>query len=272
MAEMDAQQLNGSVNGVSEQQQQQALMPEADGVGAALLPGGVLGHSDPAVSVGGVDGMNGAGLPQNGAAVAPEGLSAAMMGEGNGSGVFRMRGQNTQVYTNDGDTVIRLHQTNIVSIKANGDLSLSSGGWRTHQTLKGMNMTLKTFAPGLSVVTDGHVAEGSWRVTNGREWSVAFFDGVTVQGAGPQNLAAQAAQVPNLFEQMSISSGGYEGGGGGGGGGGGHRDHRGGSAAGGGGCAEDAAWQGVGGGQGGHGPGGRCGRADAHGLRRAQGG
>eukprot|EP00964_Phaeocystis_antarctica_P062622 scaffold37541_cov39-Phaeocystis_antarctica.AAC.2 len=42
--------------------------------------------------------------------------------------------------------------------------------------------------------------------------------------------------------------------GGGGGGGGGHRDHRGGSAAGGGGCAEDAAWQGVGGGQGGHGP------------------
>jgi len=197
-------------------------MPEADGVGAALLPGGVLGHSDPTVAVAGVDGMNGAALAQNGGAAAPpEGLSAAgMMGEGHreaASAVFRMRGQNTQVFTSEGDTIIRLHQTNIVSIKANGDLTLSSGGWRTHQTLKGMNMTLKTFAPGLSVVTDGHVAEGAWRVTNGREWSVPFFDGVTVHGAGPQNLAAQAAQVPNLFEQMAINSGGYENGGGGGG-------------------------------------------------------
>ena len=120
-----------------------------------------------------------------------------MNGEGHreAPAVFRMRGQNTQVFTSEGDTLIRLHQTNIVSIKANGDLTLSSGGWRTHQTLKGMNMTLKTFAPGLSVVTDGHVAEGAWRVTNGRDWSVPFFDGVTVHGVGPQNLATQAAQV-----------------------------------------------------------------------------
>ena len=58
-------------------------------------------------------------------------------------------------------------------------------------------MSLKTFVPGLQVVSDGHVAEGAWRVTNGREWSAPFHDGVTVPGAGPQNLAAQAAQMRN---------------------------------------------------------------------------
>ena len=74
-------------------------------------------------------------------------------------------------------------------------------------------MSLKTFVPGLQVVADGHVAEGAWRVTNGREWNLSFYDGVVVQGAGPQNLAAQAAQVPNLFEQMSINAGGFDAGG-----------------------------------------------------------
>ena len=153
-------------------------------------------------------------------------LNESGMAGGKGGGASaRARGQNTHVFANESDLIVRLHQTNIVKIPASGDVTLSSGGWRTHQTLKGINMSLKNFVPGLQVVADGHVAEGSWRVTNGRDWSVPFYDGVTVPGAGPQNLAAQAEQMPGLFERMSINTaGGYDegmGGGMGGGGGGG---------------------------------------------------
>ena len=66
---------------------------------------------------------------------------------------------------------MRLHQTNIVTIKQNGDVALSSGGWRTHQTLKGINLSLKSFVPNLQVIADGHVADGAWRW----RWSGGFI-------------------------------------------------------------------------------------------------
>jgi hypothetical protein len=148
--------------------------------------------------------------PQDGFGFDPSEMAPGVSNDGNGAGGGAMAAhqrshQHTQVFSEGGDSVVRLHQTNIVTIRANGDVSLSSGGWRTHQTLKGINMSLKTFVPGLQVVSDGHVAEGSWRVTNGRDWSSPFYDGVIVPGAGPQNLAAQAAQMPGLFEQMSVN-------------------------------------------------------------------
>ena len=157
--------------------------------------------------------------PAAGQLAGPAGMGPGPAVAGNAMSA-RARGQHTQVFAVDGDTLVRLHQTNIVTIRANGDVSLSSGGWRTHQTLKGINMSLKTFVPGLQVVSDGHVAEGAWRVTNGRDWSAPFHDGVIVPGAGPQNLAAQAAQMPGLFEQMSVNTASDGAGGGGGGGGG----------------------------------------------------
>ncbi|EOD04565.1 hypothetical protein EMIHUDRAFT_230649 [Emiliania huxleyi CCMP1516] len=92
--------------------------------------------------------------------------------------------QALSVYTVEGDTVVRLHQTNVVTVRADGE---------------GINMALKAFAPGLQVMADGHVAEGNWRVTNGRDWSVHFFDGVS------------AAAMPGLFEQMIMQAGGFDG-------------------------------------------------------------
>ena len=138
---------------------------------------------------------------------------------------MRARGQHTQVFTDESQNcIVRLHQTNIVTVRQNGDLVLSSGGWRTHQTLKGINTALKTFSPGMQVLPDGHVAEGAWRVSNGSGWSAPFADGITLPGVGPVNLAAQAAQIPGYFEQMSLgfdASNGYGRGGRGGRGGGG---------------------------------------------------
>ena len=131
-----------------------------------------------------------------------------MMMNGGGAAAaanMRARGQHTQVFTDESQNcIVRLHQTNIVTVRQNGDLVLSSGGWRTHQTLKGINTALKTFSPGMQVLPDGHVAEGAWRVSNGSGWSAPFADGITLPGVGPVNLAAQAAQIPGYFEQMSL--------------------------------------------------------------------
>ena len=182
---------------------------------ASSFPEGFGMTGSEAANGAGLPGMTADSLPLDGAAApippAANGTEGSSGGRGGGGGSARARGQNTQVFAVDGDSVVRLHQTNIVTISASGDVMLSSGGWRTHQTLKGINMSLKNFVPGLQVASEGHVAEGAWRVTNGREWSVPFYDGVTVPGAGPQNLAAQAAQMPGLFEQMSINTaGGYD--------------------------------------------------------------
>jgi ATP-dependent RNA helicase DDX3X len=159
------------------------------------------------ISLGGDGGMHADGSIGD-ASLGGRGVAGGQM-QGRG-GDMRPRGQNMQVFTVDGDTFARLHQTNIITVRANGDLTLSSGGWKTHQTLKGINTALKTFAPGLQVVSDGHVTEGTWHVTNGRDWSMQFFDGVTVPGAAPQNLASQVATVPGLYEQMVAAVSGFE--------------------------------------------------------------
>ena len=181
---------------------------------------------------------NGAPPPANGAPPsATEQMEALtqemMMMNGGGAAAaanMRARGQHTQVFTDESQNcIVRLHQTNIVTVRQNGDLVLSSGGWRTHQTLKGINTALKTFSPGMQVLPDGHVAEGAWRVSNGSGWSAPFADGITLPGVGPVNLAAQAAQIPGYFEQMSLgfdASNGYGRGGRGGRGGGGGKAAR----------------------------------------------
>ena len=116
---------------------------------------------------------NGAPPPANGAPPsATEQMEALtqemMMMNGGGAAAaanMRARGQHTQVFTDESQNcIVRLHQTNIVTVRQNGDLVLSSGGWRTHQTLKGINTALKTFSPGMQVLPDGHVAEGAWRL------------------------------------------------------------------------------------------------------------
>ena len=180
-----------------------------------------------------------AALPANGAPPsATEQMEALtqemMMMNGGGAAAaanMRARGQHTQVFTDESQNcIVRLHQTNIVTVRQNGDLVLSSGGWRTHQTLKGINTALKTFSPGMQVLPDGHVAEGAWRVSNGSGWSAPFADGITLPGVGPVNLAAQAAQIPGYFEQMSLgfdASNGYGRGGRGGRGGGGGKGENG---------------------------------------------
>ena len=128
-----------------------------------------------------------------------------------------VRARNLSVVSSEGDTVVKLHKTNIVIARANGDIELSSGGWRTFQTLKGINQSLRSVS-GLQVVADGPVAEGSWRVTNGTEWSTPFVDGMTVPGfdaacsLGPRAVLAVLVGLhdggrPELESELRSSSG-----------------------------------------------------------------
>ena len=123
-----------------------------------------------------------------------------------------VRARNLSVVSTEGDTVVKLHQTNIVIARANGNIELSSGGWRTFQTLKGINQSLRSVS-GLQVVADGPVAEGSWRVTNGTEWSTPFVDGMTVPGFDAATLPNE--QVSSMLERMSVGAAGGERAGGG---------------------------------------------------------
>ena len=175
-----------------------ATSGQPDGLSVASL-GAALPTSGSA-EFGGV----GAGPDAKAAAGAAAGDAAAA--EAAAAVAARTRSHHTQVFSEGGDTVVRLHQTNIVTIRANGDVVLSSGGWRTHQSLKGINLSLQAVASGLQLVADGHVADASWRVTNGRDWSAPFYDGIVVPRAGPPNLAAQAAQTPGLWERLSVGT------------------------------------------------------------------
>ena len=85
-----------------------------------------------------------AAAPNNGAAAA-----RPKRGPGNAPHAAR----NTHVFLCDGDTHVRLHQTTIVIIRANGDVALSSGGWRSLQTIRSINTALKTYAPTIQVTT-----------------------------------------------------------------------------------------------------------------------
>jgi hypothetical protein len=93
-------------------------------------------------------------------------------------------GSNTVEYTKaNGDRVIRLHHTDIVTVRANGDIILNSGGWRTSTTKDRMNC---------KVIYPWRIYQMNkiWYVHTGDNKHV-FADGITmhpdgtVTGAGP---------------------------------------------------------------------------------------
>ena len=84
----------------------------------------------------------------------------------------RIVAPNTVEYrTPDGDRVVRLHRTDIVTFKSNGDIVLSSGGWRTVTTKDRINR----FAP-----VRVHAERGVWYVSNG-DAAIPFVDGLTLR-------------------------------------------------------------------------------------------
>ena len=90
-----------------------------------------------------------------------------------------------KIITESGDTLIRLHDTNIITIKPDGNYVLTSGGWRTPTTKDRLNR----FAP--------------FRITQtGGQWYIKealFFDGIELTPGGDIiNGISESAQKTKL--------------------------------------------------------------------------
>lgn len=120
----------------------------------------------------------------------------------------------THFFTPTGDKVFRLHETDVALVRPTGEVLLNSGGWVTLQTLRAINMALRACLPGVHVVADGPVANGAWKVTNGRGFAAPFFDGMLLVGG------TQADEQPYHHARAGLGGGYGRGGGFGGGRGG----------------------------------------------------
>jgi len=82
----------------------------------------------------------------------------------------------------DGSRVIRLHLTDIITFKPNGDIVLNSGGWQTVTTKERMNK----FLPGGWYLTQSknvwYLSHGRWHSPDRVEF--VYQDGITILGTG----------------------------------------------------------------------------------------
>lgn len=102
------------------------------------------------------------------------------------------------------DIGVRLHETTIITIHANGNYTLNSGGYRTATTKQRINALSPAFVG---------QQRGQWWV--GRRCPVAFTDGIVVNGlgdvvpAGPSPAQVQAtvntikAEIASLAKQIN---------------------------------------------------------------------
>jgi len=109
---------------------------------------------------------------------------------GSSSDVFQLESlPGCRVLSSHAETVVQLHQTNIVTLHAN-TATLNSGGWRTFSTLKAMNAVLESCVPPTRIVAEGHLSNGAWRVVQGDE-SFEFKDGMSLSASPPPSLTTK---------------------------------------------------------------------------------
>jgi len=93
-----------------------------------------------------------------------------------------------EIIYNNGDRAIRLHNTNIVIIKNNGDIILNSGGWKTITTKD----RLCKFSPFVI-----YQNKGIWYINVTKDYKkeggIPFYDGITFDNKG--NLKSEKKVV-----------------------------------------------------------------------------
>lgn len=93
-------------------------------------------------------------------------LPSSSMAGGDDKGSFEFRRQSQRVFVDSGDVILRLHKTDIVRVKANGDVILSTGGWATPKTMHSMNDALELFGMWVESVKGRRIPLGQWQVTD----------------------------------------------------------------------------------------------------------
>jgi hypothetical protein len=75
----------------------------------------------------------------------------------------RRRSQKVFVDRATNDVILRLHETDIVRVRPNGEIILSTGGWATHKTIRSMNDALELFDMYVES-SSGNPPRGDWVV------------------------------------------------------------------------------------------------------------
>jgi hypothetical protein len=111
----------------------------------------------------------------------------------------RLVGNNTVEYWRENnERVIRLHNTDIITFKPNGDVVLDSGGWKTITTKARMN----NFDLHVRVYQDKsiwYVHQGSW---NDPESTVPFYDGMVLPKGNLPKLTKRMIQAQRATERL----------------------------------------------------------------------
>jgi hypothetical protein len=108
---------------------------------------------------------------------------------------FRRKSQKVFVDRLTNDVVLRLHETDIVRVRPNGDVILCTGGWATHKTMHSMNDALELMD--MWVESSGNIPRGNWLVYDS-DGSVIPYDNdkinyvITIPGKSSE--ARQRAQ------------------------------------------------------------------------------
>ena len=105
----------------------------------------------------------------------------------------RIVARNTFKFERDGETVIRLHGTDVVRRLPDGSAILNSNGWRTVTTKDRMNANMPAGAHLYSERGQWWISDCQW----GREKRVAFFDGIQV----PQCLDSAKSKAKSEREE-----------------------------------------------------------------------
>ena len=95
----------------------------------------------------------------------------------------RMDNNTYEVHYKNRDLAIRLHHTDIITKKPNGDVVLDSGGWRTPTTKDRISKH-----SGFRIMQRNHV----WYIGKERQWDIKspsfsmieFYDGITFNKKG----------------------------------------------------------------------------------------
>ena len=102
----------------------------------------------------------------------------------------RIIANNTVEYTRtNGERVIRLHQTDIVTISPNGDVVLNTNGYRTQTTKARIND---------AITPNVYQTRGNWYVGN-----VPFTDGMKLPGGKLPRITAAAKRAERVADRLA---------------------------------------------------------------------
>jgi hypothetical protein len=102
------------------------------------------------------------------------------------SRTFRRTFQKVFVENNTNTVVLRLHETDIVRVKPNGDVMLNTGGWKTWKTMQSMNDVLELFDMAVSS-SNGPVVAGNWIVEDGHGRRYRYADNMLVPAGAEED-------------------------------------------------------------------------------------